>query len=225
MKPASLPIQSALGIQTGDMLNTSYNSGPYLVHSIHGPFTYFENSGSLVIIDHAEISLSLTIPGAIRKGPSDYINNIRQVDHRWFTAQNAEIFITRHEKPATQAASLFDIFDPPGTVEVLPIPPLYQLNPKVNYKAGPRRAWHCESCHADFNAVPTNKYYYKHDCGSDRVALQIFYVVAPAPDDRRPYFGYYVMTLNSLLYGPVPDYKTPRTPSTTAATIAQNATA
>lgn len=59
------PIQSALGIQTNDILTTSYNSGPYIVHRIHGPFTHFECTNSIVILDHPEISLTLLSPGAL----------------------------------------------------------------------------------------------------------------------------------------------------------------
>lgn len=200
-------IKAALGIQTGDILNTSYNSGPYLVKSIHGPFTHFEEVSGIVILDHPEISLTLATPNAQRTGASGWISNVRQVGDRWFSAMNDEILITRPEREPVLPVTLFDLIDSPDAVEELPMQEPYQLNPEVDYKAGSRRVFHCGSCNTDFNAVPTNKHWCKHDCGTEMVAKQIYYVEAPAPDDRRPYISYYVMTLNSYLYAPVPDYR------------------
>ena len=195
--------QSALGIQTGDHIATSYNTGPYIIHHIHGPFTYFTGVSHLVILDHAEISLTLSTPTAKRKGTAGFINNIRQVHDRWNTAQNDELFITRPPLVTLAPTTLFDIFDPPNQVEPLPTPPLYQLNPSVDYDAGPRRTWHCDNCNVDFNAIPTNRYWCRHDCADETIAKEIFFVRAPEPDDRRRYISYYVMTLNSYPYAPL----------------------
>lgn len=200
-------IKSALGIQTGDILKTSHGSGPFLVKSIHGPFTHFKEVSSIVILDHPEISLTLATPNSGRAGASGWISNVRRVGDRWFSAMNDEILITRPEREPVQPVTLFDLIDPPDAVEELPMQPPYELNPAVDYQAGSRRVWHCESCKTDFNAVPTNKYWCRHDCGTQMVAKQIYYVQAPAPEDRRPYISYYVMTLNSYLYAPVPDYR------------------
>jgi hypothetical protein len=214
----SLKITSALGIQAGDIVTTAYNSGPYMVHQIHGPITHFTGVGHLVILDHPEISLILSTANAKRKGTAGFINNIRQVNSHWYTAQNDEIFITRHPAPEREPTSLLDLFDPLSQVEILPIPPLYPLNPTVNYQAGPRRAWHCPECDVDFNAIPTHKHWCEHDCQT--IANEIFYIRAPEPDDRRPHFSYYVMTLNSYEYGPIPTYQ-----STNSASRAKAATA
>jgi hypothetical protein len=157
-------------------------------------------------LDHPEISLTLLSPRASKKRAGGYINNIRQVGDSWLTAQNDELFVTRPEPAYVEPATLFDIFDPPNKVEILPIQSPYQLNPLVDYESGPRHTWRCEACHTDFNAVPSNKYWCKHNCGSDLVAKEIHYVRAPHPDDRRPYVSYYVMTLNSYRYDPVPAY-------------------
>ena len=196
-------IQRALGIQPDDIITTSYNTSPYIVHHIHGPITYFTGVGHLVILDHPEISLTLSTPNAKRKGHGGFINNIRQVDQRWYTAQNDELFITTPQLAPVPPANFFDIFNPPDQVELLPTPPLYQLNPSVDYEAGPRRTWHCEHCNVDFNAIPTNKYWGRHDCEDEPIAKEIFYVRAPQPDDRRHYISYYVMTLNSSRYTPI----------------------
>jgi hypothetical protein len=79
---SSPTIQGALGIHTGDIIATSYNTGPYIVHQIHGPFTYFTGVGHIAILDHPEVSLTLSTPNAKRKGAAGFINNIRQVNHR-----------------------------------------------------------------------------------------------------------------------------------------------
>jgi hypothetical protein len=197
-------IQSAFGIHTGDIITTSYNTAPYIIHHIHGPFTYFKDVGYLVILDHAEISLTLSTPNAKRKGTAGFINDIRQVNERWYTAQNDELFITKPQLARVVPTTLFDIFDPPHQVDLLPTPPLYQLNPCVDYDAGPRRTWHCENCNADFNAIPTNRHWCRHDCQDEPIATQIFYVRAPKPNDSRRYISYYVMTLNSYRYAPLP---------------------
>jgi len=200
---SSPTIQGALGIHTGDIIATSYNTGPYIVHQIHGPFTYFTGVGHIAILDHPEVSLTLSTPNAKRKGDASFINNIRQVNHRWYTAQNSELFITRQQLPSLQPTTLFDLFDPLRPVEVLPTPPPYQLNPSVDYDAGPRRTWHCDDCNVDFNAIPENRYWCRHDCKDKAISKEIFYVRAPHPDDRRPHISYYVMTLNSYQYGPI----------------------
>jgi hypothetical protein len=196
-------IQRALGIQTGDIITTSYNTGPYIIHHIHGPITYFTGVGHVVILDHPEISLTLSTPNAKRKGHGGFINNIRQVDQRWYSAQNDELFITRPQLAPAQPANSSTYSIPPNHVELLPTPPLYQLNPSVDYEAGPRRTWHCEHCNVDFNAIPTNRYWCRHDCEDEPNANEIFYVRAPKPDDRRHYISYYLMTLNSSRYSPL----------------------
>ena len=196
-------LQSALGIQTGDIVTTSYNTGPYFIYCIRGPITSFNGMGYLVILDHPEISLTLSTPNAKRKGTGGFINNIRQVDARWYTAQNNEIFITKPHHATLGPTTLFDVLDPPDQVDILPTPPLYQLNPSVDYDAGPRRTWHCEDCNVDFNATPPNRHWCRHNCQHQSIAKEIFYVRAPQPDDRRSYISYYVMTLNSDRYAPV----------------------
>ena len=115
---SSPTIQGALGIHTGDIIATSYNTGPYIVHQIHGPFTYFTGVGHIAILDHPEVSLTLSTPNAKRKGAAGFINNIRQVNHRWYTAQNSELFITSQQLPSFQPTTLFDLFDPLRQVEV-----------------------------------------------------------------------------------------------------------
>jgi hypothetical protein len=197
-------IQSALGIHTGDNIATSYSTSPYVVHHIHGPFTYFTGVGHLVILDHPEVSVTLSTPNAKRKGTAGFINNIRQVNDRWYTAQNDEVFITKTALATLPPTTFFDIFDPPGQVELLPIPLRYKLHPSVDYDAGPRRTWHCDDCNVDFNAVPTNRYWCRHNCTDEPIAREIFYVRAPKPDDRRRYISYYIMTLNSYRYAPLP---------------------
>lgn len=199
-------IEEALGIRTHDRLTTSYQTGPYTVRYIHGPFTHFKTVGSLIILDHPEISLTLSPTNNPKQRVYSYINNIRQVGDKWFTALNDELFVSRELPLQLPPRTLLEIIDPPGTVYTLPIPPPYQLNPNVDYDAGPLRTWHCEACTVDFNSIPTNPHWCRHNCNSPIVAKSVYYVRSPPPDDRRTYLSYYVMELNSTSYEPL-NYK------------------
>lgn len=193
----------ALGIRTHDQITTSYQTGPYTVRYIHGPFTHYKTVGSLIILDHLEISLALCSTSNPKQRALSCINNIRQVGERWFSASNDELFLSRELRPQLAPRSLLDIIDPPDEVFSLPIPLPYQLDTNVDYEAGPRRTWHCQSCSVDFNAIPQNRHWCRHNCNSALVAQSVYYVRAPPPDDRRRYFGYYIMELNSIPYGPL----------------------
>ena len=197
-------IEEALGIRTYDHVTTSYQTGPYIVRYIHGPFTHFKTVSSLIILDHPEICLTLSsTSNPKQRAAHSYINNIRQVGDRWFTALNDELFVCREPIPQLTPQTLLEIIEPPATVYTLPIPPPYTLNPNVDYDAGPQRTWHCEACIVDFNAIPTNPYSCRHNCYSPIVAKRIYYVRSPPPDDRRTYVSYYVMELNSTSYAPL----------------------
>jgi hypothetical protein len=198
-------IEEALGIRTYDHVTTSYQTGPYTVRHIHGPFTHFKTVGSVIILEHPEVCLTLSPTNDPKQRVHSYINNIPQVGDRWFTALNDELFVSREPGPSPQfpPQTLLEIIDPPGTVCKLPIPPPYPLNPNVDYDAGPQRTWHCEACTIDFNAIPTNPYWCRHSCKPPIVAKSVYYVRSPPPDDRRTYLSYYVMELNSTPYAPL----------------------
>lgn len=200
MKPEK--IKAALGIQTGDLIRTSYGQKVFVVHSFTAPHYVLTGLDYFIILDHPEISLTLTEQGVkTRSDQFSQINDIRQVGDRWFTAQNDQIYVERPHREPAPARSLFDLIDPHDAPEVLPVPPPYTLNPAVDYLAGPRRAWHCEACGTDFN-TPQPDHLVTHDCGTRDRALEIYYVQAPAPDDRRKFTSYYCMTLDHTGYEP-----------------------
>src|ERR1044072_7141995 len=72
-------IEEALGIRTYDHVTTSYQTGPYTVWYLHGPFTDFKTVGSLIILDTPEICLTLSSTSNPKQRAHSYINNIRQV--------------------------------------------------------------------------------------------------------------------------------------------------
>jgi hypothetical protein len=89
------PFKTALGISTGDIVSTSYNTGPYEVWDIYP-------------LDRGLISLELIAPGAPRPGRREshfWLNNIRREGDRWFNAHDDEIFVTPSHAP--QQAGLF----------------------------------------------------------------------------------------------------------------------
>jgi hypothetical protein len=199
-------IRRALGIETGDGVTTSYGSGPYVVIDVTAPFTHFEETFGVVILDHPEVCLTLGAPGALKKGTCGWINNVRRVGDRWFNAMNDEIFVSRAERAPVRPSTLLDLIDPPDRVEELPAREPYAFDPSVDYRAGSRRVWRCAACGADFNSdpVPRREVCF-HDCGTAAAAKQIYFVEAPAEDDRRRYASYYVMTLNRTAYRPLAD--------------------
>lgn len=136
--------KTALGIQTGDIVRTSYKTGPYEVWWITDPyFSGVEAVGTIIIRTWPVISLTLVEHG---KGPGpggsgySWINDIRQEGDRWFTDSNDEIFVEKRSVslPVDMFRSYPQIPDP------------YTFNPDVDYQlAG--EIFNCEQC-GDFNA-------------------------------------------------------------------------
>jgi hypothetical protein len=89
------PFKTALGISTGDIVSTSYNTGPYEVWDIYS-------------LDRGLISLELIAPGAPRPGRREshfWLNNIRREGDRWFNPRGDEIFVEPSHRP--QQTGLF----------------------------------------------------------------------------------------------------------------------
>jgi hypothetical protein len=89
------PFKTALGISTGDIVSTSYRTGPYEVWDIHP-------------LDRGLISLELIAPGAPRPHRREshvWLNTIRRDGDRWFNQHDDEIFVTPMHEP--QQAGLF----------------------------------------------------------------------------------------------------------------------
>lgn len=94
------PFMTALGISTGDIVSTSYGTGPYEVWDI------YRLQGGL-------ISLELIEPGCRAPGRREshfWLNNIRRDGDRWFNPHGDEIFVTPSHTP--QQAGLFSEVTP-----------------------------------------------------------------------------------------------------------------
>jgi hypothetical protein len=131
--------KTALGISVGDLVRTSYDTGPYRVKSINPPH-YVENwVGVLVIRTWPVVSLVCSDP--VKKDGDCYLNGIRREVERWFNDQNDEIFVT----PAA-AGQMFQM-------ELLSVDeqPPYAFQAGVDYR---HNAWKCDRCGVDFNAEP-----------------------------------------------------------------------
>lgn len=134
----------ALGIATGDIVRTSYGTGPYEVWDIWGPHRFIANPTEITIWAHPVIFLSmvaLTETGEpiVPRGNDGFygINEIRQEGDRWFNF-SGEVFVTPGS--SSVQASLFD----QG-----PDAPKYPLQEGVNYQHD--RVWHCPQCGRDFD--------------------------------------------------------------------------
>lgn len=85
------PQQTALGISTGDIVRTSYGTGPYEVRTIIGP----EFSAEGVPLIH----LILTVPGSSDRGRY-YINDVRRSGDGWLCGRADELYVTPKGGPA-----------------------------------------------------------------------------------------------------------------------------
>lgn len=141
------PNKCGLGIATGDVVTTSYGTGPYEVWDVHGPYLWTEGVGDLVIYRYPIISLTLIKPGEQRPGHQDhhfYINYIARVGHRWLSGRD-EIFVEKR-----QVSGQMDLF---GPTEKVPEP--YPFQEGVDYSGPLGTTRHCWMCKRDFNAVRT----------------------------------------------------------------------
>lgn len=89
--------QSALGITVGDLVRTSYHTGPYEVWRIWGPLWWETNySGKLLYLWQSPvISLTCVRPGSTPGSREDfsYLNTIYRIGDRWLTAGCDEIIV------------------------------------------------------------------------------------------------------------------------------------
>lgn len=197
-------IVRALGLQTGDVIRMSYGGRTFQIHGINAPRYVLRGVGYVIILDHPEISLSVGEAGSWPGGRHDsIINDVRQAGGGWRTSANDELFlIDRPRQEPTRPASLLDLIDPPDAAEELQALEPYSYQPGVDYKAGCLRVWQCETCGEDFNDEPGGGILRWHGCGPRSRAIPVYYVEAPAPDDRRPFTSYCLMTLNHAAYAP-----------------------
>ena len=150
--------KEALGIRVGDVITTSYGTGPFEVWSIYGPRCWDEGL-NWIIWTWPVISLKLiTTEGNPRHGKCtvnsehyfSYINELRRENSRWFNTMGDEIFA---RPPRSGYPNLpVDIFlsYPPASAP-------YLFQDGVDYHAGYRRVWRCCRCGLDFNWEPTSR--------------------------------------------------------------------
>lgn len=160
--------KEALGIRVGDIVTTSYDTGPYEVWYIFGPSYVSKGVGDIVVRLWPVMSLTLVEPGEqprwLSCSPFSYINEVRQEDGHWFTRSD-EVFMQRPERYPDLPVDMFRSHPAP--------PQPYQFQSDVDYYAGDRRVWQCRKCEADFNIDPGSRYGPAFHCGTvaDRILL------------------------------------------------------
>lgn len=141
-----------LGIETGDMVRTSYGSGPYEVWAILGPAYWELDYAALCVRDHPVMSLILVHPGIVPEWEHElfYINELACENGR-YSSGSGEVFVEKPdhrppmELPGLTADEDYEVTGP------------YQFQEGVDYRAGnilagDERVWHCKRCGTDFNA-------------------------------------------------------------------------
>jgi len=147
-KTAHAIYREALGITTGDVITTSYKSGPYVVKQITGPYQSQETFAYLTIWPYPVISLTLSYADPSLTSTA-YINHVhREPDGRYLTDTHDEIFV---HKPAQPLPAQLPLLTPA-------ILPEYPFQSGVDYRAGDSRVWHCQDCDRDFNAEKQDRH-------------------------------------------------------------------
>ena len=146
MKTARI-FQEALGICTGDVVTTSYGTGPYEVWSISGPRLWREGLWRTIypapVISLALLSTGHT--GSVRSSQVYGINDVLQEGDRWLTLSGDEVFV---RPPARRPLLQVDMF---RSYPADPVP--YPFQAGVDYTLE-ERVWHCPTCGRDCNADP-----------------------------------------------------------------------
>lgn len=142
--------QTALGIETGDILTTSWNTGPYIIEHISAPkYVRQDCFGNIFVRTRATTSLW---GQSNSNGQTWYVNGVNRSEQGYFS-YNDPIEIIKPEKRI--GFHLVDMFD--SYLDSLIDEP-YQFQDGVDYiTVDP---WHCKHCGLDFNAAPFawNKY-------------------------------------------------------------------
>jgi hypothetical protein len=187
-------ITQALGISVGDIISTSYGSGPYRVVEISQPVKFSIRALHIVIRDHEVTHLKLADLDGESKTPS-YIGSIRRVgSDRWATDMNDEIFVEKKGEVSGAQLDLFSVLTPEAA-------PDYDFQAGCDYRAGAGKVWRCDGCGKDFNTAESSKRSAScPDCASGSTA--IYFMAAPALDDWRPYPSEFNITLDCRDYLP-----------------------
>ncbi len=146
---APRPNQSGLGIRTGDIVRTSYDTGPYEVWQIYGPYLWTDSTDYLAIYSAPQMGLQLIRPGEPFRGREHcfWINHISRVGDRWFTGRD-EMFVEH-----VNSVGQLDLFGPAEE-----IPAQYAWQEGVNYHVALGEVWRCWACGRDFNGRQTDRW-------------------------------------------------------------------
>jgi len=173
-------VNSAFGISVGDIVSTSYGTGPYVpyvVLSVSPPRYHDRFVGVLVIRTWQVIDLVCRHVDRPDRGPDHraYLGSIRVEGNRWFTDQNDEIFVVRKSAGKAVQLSMFnDDIDPERDLP-------YEFQPGVDYS---HDAWKCTHCGKDFNEATERGRGPVWHCGDvcDKLILMQPRVAPPAAD-------------------------------------------
>lgn len=185
-------IQSALGISPGDVVWTSYGKpNDYEVISISQPLLW-EKQSDIYIFSEPVISLVCRDLSRKTQTPS-FLGNIRQIEDRWFSEMNDEIYVRKSTAPRLFQPDLFSatIIEQPGA---------YPFQSGVDYSQGAGLVWHCSGCRIDFNTEVKKSRPCICNCGS--VAEAILYINFPKEIPTHHFPSAYLVGLNLADYAP-----------------------
>jgi len=147
-----------IDLHVGDIVFTSYKTGPYEIMHVSRP-SYFYQLNILLIRTYPVVSLTVReLKASSGKG---WLNNIRQMEGRFLTDGDDEIFIQRRSAQPREQGMLFDDVDSGQP---------YRFQPGVDYStayharcAAPElhisfsdwQVFHCRLCQRDFNGHRT----------------------------------------------------------------------
>lgn len=151
--------KEALGIKVGDIVSTSYGTGPYRVISIHGPVWWEDNIFYLVVWPYPVISLVVVGPDESEKANHHcFLNEIHQEGERWFNDSGDEIFLLEKDKfpkapePKPEQMDMFSLLKPAveNAPKAMPLNEPYKFQEGVDY-SDPKHVFHCPICRVDYN--------------------------------------------------------------------------
>lgn len=142
-----MAIQSLMGVELGDIVSTSYGTGPYEVTKITGPL-YSDRDISDMVTIFPWPYMNLLCVGKSCRGEQQeaFLNGYHQDPQGRLVSTHGDLLtVIKQERRRPRQVSLFD---PPD-----PIPGVYPWQPGVDYDSWD--LWNCRKCGADFNAPKT----------------------------------------------------------------------
>jgi hypothetical protein len=179
--------KEALGFAIGDVIRTSYGTGPYVISSIWGPYWWWMPFNGA----HYHVTIWPYPVISLVSGRSG-INNIHQEGNRWFTDTGDEIFLIEKNKLTYQTSFL----DNPRSIDDDARMRPYTFDPEVDYSDS-RKVFKCWNCLRDFNGEKWNGGYANPHCPycSAWVACSVIVMERVIPGNQ--YISACVRALNS----------------------------